>query len=479
MDTGWDDTIAAVASPLGCGARGILRVTGPDAWQAVIRVAEFPIDSEAPPLSEPFVRPALLKVKNIRQPWPATILYWPGQRSYTGQVCAEIHTIGSPVLLQACLAEMMVRQARPGEFTLRAFLAGRIDLSQAEAVAAVVAAGNDGELAAALRQLAGGIASPIRRLREELLDLLVELEAGLDFADEDLTFISRSDVEQRLRHARDQLQNLLGGLHARSDAREGHRVVLLGRPNVGKSSLFNALLEGERAIVADLPGTTRDCLAAETEWQGTPILLIDTAGVEDFSMSAEPRPLPAAFKRDGSPDDGSSEANPLPPDIAARRFSENAAQSADLLLFCTDCRSVVSQAERAFVTGVRSRCLLVATKCDLTEGWAFPPGIQPDVLTSAATGEGIQFLRNQIVSFLSQHASSRPMILSVASATRRCLDLALSALDEALALATDSLADEYLSASLRAALESLGEIVGAVYTEDILDRVFSRFCIGK
>jgi len=478
MGVTWDETIAAVSSPRGPAARGIVRISGPEAWAAVSRVVVSPDLAGQPPPSEATVIPVLLRPAEIRHAWPGELFYWPEGRSYTGQNCVEIHTWGSPALLEACLAALQVRPAKPGEFTLRAFLAGRIDLFQAEAVAAVIAAGNDEDLAAALKQLAGGIRPPLQSVRENLIDLLVDLEAGLDFAEEDISFLPRHEAKRRLRDAKDDLRRILDRLRSREDARRSYRVVLCGRPNAGKSSLFNAILEGEKAIVSDTPGTTRDYLAVETEQQGIPIMFIDTAGEEDFAPpdsrdSAVPNLSPKGASRGVESHSRGDALN-----AAAARSAWETISAADLIVFCTDCRWEFTDRERRFLAAVRERCLVAATKCDLAAA-GVPDASQADVRTSAATQEGVDQLREMIVTRLMDSGTSRDHLPSAGAHAQRCMLSAISALDEALDRLGDSLEEEYAAASVRAALDALGEIVGAVYTEDILERVFSRFCIGK
>lgn len=476
MGASWDETIAAVSSPLGPAARGIVRISGPEAWIAVARVVASPDLADRPPPSEATVMPVLLRPAEIRHAWPGEIFYWPEGRSYTGQTCVEIHTWGSPVLLEACLAGMQVRLARPGEFTLRAFLAGRIDLVQAEAVAAVIAAGNDEELAASLRQLAGGIRRPLQAIREDLIDLLADIEAGLDFAEEDISFLPRNEAERRVREAQDELRRILVRLRSREDARRSYRVVLCGRPNAGKSSLFNAILEGEKAIVSELPGTTRDYLAVETEHRGIPLTLIDTAGEEEFAAlesqhSAVPKLLPPDVVRhvEASPRGDALSA-------AAARSAWETIRAADLIVFCTDCRWELTDQERRFLAAVRRRCLVAATKCDLAGA---SDTSHADVRTSAASREGVDHLREMIVTRLTEPGTTRDELPPSGPHAQQCVLSAISALDEALKRLGESLEEEYVALAVRAALEALGEIVGAVYTEDILDRIFSRFCIGK
>ncbi|GAB4139370.1 tRNA modification GTPase [Thermopirellula anaerolimosa] len=480
MGATWEDTIAAVSSPLGYSARGIIRISGPDAWAATVRIVASPDLAGTPPPDEAVAIPVLLRAAHIRRNWPATVFFWPEGGSYTGQMSVEVHTWGGAVLLEACLAGLQVRPAKPGEFTLRAFLAGRIDLVQAEAVAAVISASSDEELFAALKQLAGGIRRPLQQVREDLLDLLVDLEAGLDFVEEDISFLPRGEAERRLDQAADELRRILARLRSREDARQSYRVVLCGRPNAGKSSLFNAILEGERAIVSDLPGTTRDYLAVEAELENIPITLIDTAGEENLITPASSVTAMGTLPQHASIADIATEPKADALSTAAAYSARESVSAADLIVFCADCRWEITELEQRFLSAVRDRCVIAATKCDLSPAKEESPELfQADIRTSSSTGEGIGRLRELIVARLTEIGNSRTDFAAIGASTQRCLLAAISALDEARDRLGDSLADEYVAASIRAALDALGEIVGAVYTEDILDRVFSRFCIGK
>ncbi len=282
-----NDTIAAVASAPGGAARAIVRISGPrvaDVLSPVFR-AEDPASLAtatgprrwAGVLVGPTAQHAELVL-------PGHLYFWPGTRSYTRQPLAEWHMLGSPPLVAAALCAVCAagaRQAQPGEFTLRAFLAGRLDLTQAEAVLGVIDANGPRDLQLALAQLAGGLAAPLHGLRSQLLDLLAHLEAGLDFVEEDIEFISAESLRAQLQSAAEQVDLLLSRLDQRMSAGEAPRVVLVGRPNVGKSSLFNALCGGPAALVADLPGTTRDFVRGMIDLGGVRCELIDTAGVDD------------------------------------------------------------------------------------------------------------------------------------------------------------------------------------------------------
>ncbi|MBL8827898.1 MAG: 50S ribosome-binding GTPase, partial [Planctomycetaceae bacterium] len=274
------DTIAAIASAPGGAVRGIVRLSGPQVLEILARCCrelEPPLASlrQATMLTGSFVLPA------IETRLEVNALVWPNTRSYTGQPSVELHLLGSPPLLQAVLDEVCradCRVALPGEFTLRAVLNGRLDLTQAEAVLGVIHAASDRDLRTALDQLAGGFGSLIRKLRGDLLDALAHLEAGLDFVEEDIEFVTRDELRTQLVIANQTVEQLTRRLDERATTVDLPRVVLIGEPNAGKSSLFNALAGRPQALVSDVAGTTRDYLAATIEMDGVACELVDTAG---------------------------------------------------------------------------------------------------------------------------------------------------------------------------------------------------------
>jgi len=284
-----DDTIAAIASPPGGAARGIVRLSGPrlrPCLEGCFRPAPY---VHIPSLARPTALPGLFWLPGVAAPLPGELYLWPGTRSYTGEPVAEIHTLGSPPLLDALLRTVCAagaRPAEPGEFTLRAFLAGRIDLTQAEAVLGVVDATNAQQLHVALAQLAGGLAQPLHRLRNGLLDLLADLEARLDFAEDEVPPLGPGELSGRLEEAARTIAGLVEQMDSRQETAELVRVVLAGVPNSGKSSLFNALVGEGRALVFDQPGTTRDYLVAEVDLAGARCQLIDTAGIQTAGFPA-------------------------------------------------------------------------------------------------------------------------------------------------------------------------------------------------
>lgn len=443
-----DDTIVAVASAAGGAVRGVVRLSGPEA----VRLAgAMCIDPPPAGLRSATAVDTAIRLEAARS-LPARLYVWPTTRSYTRQPTVELHTIGAPPLLdrivrQACTSG--ARLARPGEFTLRAFLAGRLDLTQAEAVLGVIDAGSEQALRAALGQLAGGIATPIAALREALLVLLADLEAGLDFADEDIEFISADVLAARLESVASALERLVEQVERRRVGTELPRAVLAGPVNAGKSSLFNAMvrrfgdpLTEVEAIESPEPGATRDYLQAAVRLAGTPCVLVDTAGAEELDLAD----TPAAH---------------------AQRMRLAAYQRAEVFVWCQE----VGGSPGLPPAGARE--LAVATKCD-----AEPHADSHQALpTSAKTGWGLDALAAAIAKRLD--AGGESLVPSTAERSVGSLRAALVAVQAAMELSKTGLSEELVATELRAALGELGQVAGVVYTDDVLDRVFSRFCIGK
>ena len=445
-----EDTIAAIGSAAGGALRGIVRVSGPRCVEVAQRIFEgADLDnSQLRLVRGPSLFVSVVKLPALETFLPATLYLWPSSRSYTRQPTAELHTLGSPPLLDGVLAEVCrhgARLAQPGEFTLRAFLAGRLDLTQAEAVLGVIDAGNEQQLKTALSQLAGGIAGPLFAVRSSLLDLLAHLEAGLDFVDEDIEFISREELLANLLVAAGQVEKVAGQMQSRGDASSIPRVVLFGLPNAGKSSLLNALAGEETALVSSVAGTTRDFVSRRVCWEGVELELIDTAGLDGLADDAIAGQAQAAAKTQTA--------------------------NCDLRLWCVE--GTVPAALEIPPADSLTPVLPILTKCDLFSS-PHPPNF---ISTSSRTGEGISELRHRIAAELScQPGDAVPI---TAARCRESLSLAAVALRRAIAAASDKAGEEFVAAEVRVSLDDLGQVLGAVYTEDILDRIFSRFCIGK
>jgi tRNA modification GTPase len=445
------ETIAALGSAPGGAARGLVRLGGPDLGSVLSRLVEPPLEWP----SKPVVTRVLLRVRGSLV--PAELSLWPTTRSYIGQPLAELHLHGSPPLLDAVLAACFEAGARPaerGEFTLRAFLSGRLDLTQAEAVLGVIEAETRAELTTALGQLAGGLGMEVQSARNSLLDLLADLEAGLDFADEHLEFVTHDELSRRLVEVARLVDELLARAAGRMRSRPIPRVVLAGPPNAGKSTLVNALAGRQVALVSDQAGTTRDYVSVEWAVDGVTIELVDTAGWE-----ASPEETIAG---------------------QAQSFRAEQWSQADLILLCTPADG--PEQHETWATLATVPTLGVLTKSDLMPGGHARSGQAEASLlrVSATEGTGLAELRSAIVARLATaSADGDALVATTAARCREGLVAARSALVRAIALVGLETDQELLAIEIREALDGLGRLVGAVYTDDLLDRIFSRFCIGK
>lgn len=429
-------TIAAIATPPGGGRRAVLRLSGPRALA----------------LGRETCRLAAEHALSRRGAWrgrfddgvaeqPVLALAMPGPHSFTGEDVLELHLVGSPPLVAAALARLVAlgaELARPGEFTRRAFESGRIDLSRAEGVLALVEAESDSERRAAAELCFGGLGKRLEALRESLLDLRVLCEASLDFDEADTGHVPLEELVERGERVRVALEEALGWERRRTRRGGAPRIVLAGAPNAGKSTLFNALT-GARAIVSDVAGTTRDALVAPWVVAGVPCELVDTAGL--------------------------SERFETGPDGHAQRFAKAEHAAADLVLRVGDAREAPPQA-----SGPRE--LVVLTQADRAEGPV------PGLVVSAVTGQGLAELERAVAQALWLRPPSG-VARELGERHVAALEHARERLDEALALARAQGPLDLVAEALRAALERLDEIEGHASPEDVLERIFARFCIGK
>ncbi|MCE9544862.1 MAG: 50S ribosome-binding GTPase [Planctomycetia bacterium] len=483
MLTNLDDTIAAIATASGGAARGVVRIAGP-------RVLEYvePTFHAADGASLREVRTATaiagrIDLAGLGRSLEAELYFWPTARSYTRSPLAEIHTLGSPPLLAAVLrtvCEQGARPAAPGEFTLRAFLGGRIDLAQAEAVLGVIDAQGQRQLRVALDQLAGGLSAPLLALRQSLVDLLADLEAGLDFVDQDIALVATTEQTARLVAAQQQIEGLLIQMQGRGEAGSVPQAVLLGMPNVGKSSLFNALLaqgntKRPAALVSDQAGTTRDYLVGTLRLGDTAVQLTDTAGLSAVRL------VSCEAGAWGNAPDLSTTA--LDPTHAAETATLAQRERAAVHVLCLDTSRPLLPAERDALRSERAGPqLIVLTKCDLPRQVPFDDVRLdgPAIETSATSGVGIARLAQALADAVAHvEPAEGSVVAATANRCRANLTAAADSLQAAVQLVAVGHQEELVAAELRAALVELGQVAGTVYTDDILDRIFSRFCVGK
>ncbi len=453
-----DDTIAAISTPLGQGGIGLVRISGPDALKiarSLFRPARGKADADW--------RPFHLRYGHIADPLTrehvdeVLVSYMPAPRTYTRQDVVEINCHGGIVPLRKVL-ELALREgarlAEPGEFTLRAFLNGRIDLAQAEAVLDIVNAHTEAALRLAVDQLDGRLSGQVRQVRQRLLSVMAYLEATIDFVEDD---IPPQDVRPDLREAAEALSHLLRGADQGIIYRQGIRTAIIGRPNVGKSSLLNALLRADRAIVTPIPGTTRDTLEETLNLGGIPLVLVDTAGIANASTDPVER-------------------------LGIER-SRDALRRADLVLMVIDGSQPLQTEDADIARLTEGRpTVVVVNKTDLPELVDlsdFLPGA-PRARVSALTGEGLDALRKTILDkVLGGEVLASDSIFVTSTRHKDILTRALEHVQAALGTLEQGLPADFVTIDLRAALDLLGEITGQTFTEDLLDNIFSNFCIGK
>ena len=453
-----DDTIVAISTPIGAGGIGIVRMTGPDS-EPILRHLFRPGHGSAPLQ----VEPRTLHYGHIADPVAGEIVdevlaaYMPAPRTYTRQDVVEINGHGGIVALRRILGLCLrhgARLAEAGEFTARAFLNGRLDLAQAEAVLDIVQAKTEVSLQAAVGQLAGRLSDQVRSVRRELVQVLAYLEASIDFEEDE---IPERDIASDLAHAGAALTHLLADADRGIIYRQGIRAAIVGRPNVGKSSLLNRLLRTSRAIVTDIPGTTRDTLEETLNLQGVPVVLVDTAGI--------------------------AEATEDPIERLGIERSRSTLAQADLALLVVDASQPLTNADRAIAALVQKTAIVVANKADL-----LPPATAIEspldgaacVLVSALTGQGLGALEEVIVeTVLSGRvaASEAPVVTSPRH--KEALSRALDHVNAACTAQREGQLLDLVAVDVSAAVNVLGEITGQTASEELVETIFSTFCIGK
>jgi tRNA modification GTPase len=451
-------TIVAPATPAGMGGVSIVRLSGPEAFPIAGRLVAVP------PRSVPPRTLRRCDVRDIEGNFldSGMAVFFPSPHSFTGEDVAELHLHGSPAVVEAVLRAACVAgaaPAEPGEFSRRAFENGKMDLTQAEGLADLIAARTDAAAKAALRQMRGGIREAILPLRERLLSLLILLSAAIDFAEEDdIPPVTNQQLEERVTDLSHALEPLLRSYSTGHRYRDGATVAIAGVANVGKSRLMNRLAGEERSIVTEVPGTTRDSLHAEVSVAGVPVLLVDTAGLRETGDPVE---------REGI------------------RRARDVIASADLVLFLLDGSRRAEEGDRLAYREIADRPhLLVLNKADLAaaeagEGFG-GEGIRGVVQISARTGEGVAALVEAVAREVGPGES---VILGQAPLTRArhrlAVETALSALARARESARAGLPLEFPAEDVREAAAALAGLLGEVAPEEVLDAVFGQFCVGK
>jgi tRNA modification GTPase len=449
-------TIVAVATPAGRGGIGVVRLSGVGALAVAGRVMPW------------FAREArvaqygLLREADGSRVDDAVATYFKGPASYTGEDVVEVAVHGSPVVLdwvvRACVAAGAV-PARAGEFTERAFLRGRLDLTQAEAVRDLIDAQTLGQARLAAEQMGGSIAARVRPVKTALVELIAALEAGIDFAEDDVDTLPAPAIMLRVEALLPGLRTLLASFAHGRLLREGLRLAIVGRPNAGKSSLFNRLVERERAIVTATPGTTRDVIAERIALEGIPVELLDTAGLRETEDEAE---------RMG----------------VAR--SREAMAEADAVLLVVD-GTVALEPDEGLVEALRGRPVVVAlNKCDVAVADVAVPWVSVadvavpwvSVRTSAVTGDGIEALRGALLGMVRGNASAGEATLTNLR-QRDAVAAAVDALVRGCAAAGAAVPHEMVLLDLYEGLRALDELTGQTTPDDVLNLIFSSFCIGK
>lgn len=446
------DTIVAISTPPGRGGLGVVRISGQAARAVATSILTLRRETEWTSWTAAY---GTLNDSGGNVIDQVVASYFAGPRSYTGEDVVEISCHGSPVVLRHAVeraCQCGARPAEPGEFTLRAYLNGRVDLPQAEAIRDLIESTTLYQARIAAQQADGSVSRRIRPVKEQLIELISLLEAGIDFADNDIDIAPNEELLRRLDPVEAGVTKLVKSFAFGKLVHNGFSLAIAGQPNVGKSSLFNRLLEQDRAIVTEIPGTTRDLVSETAAIGGIPIRFIDTAGIREGQDIVETLGIERSYQ---------------------------AIADADLSLIVVDASRPLNAADDALIERARQsgRFLLVANKCDLPAG----SGIDGAIAVSALTGAGIDLLRDRILSAVSPDDASAAQEEGFITSLRH--EQLLREAAEALAHARNAIGigipHEMLLLDLYAALRPIDAITGATTADDILNRIFSTFCIGK
>ena len=454
------DTIAAISTPPGRGGIGIVRLSGPEAASIAAQLVRLrqPLEHARARLADVLDEDSGSDATRIDE---ALVTFFAAPHSYTAEDLVEIAAHGSPVVLELLLRRALdlgARLAEPGEFTQRAFLAGRLDLTQAEAVRDLIEAQTLTQARQAASQMGGALSRRVGPVKQSLVELIALLEAGIDFAEDDVDVTPEAEIARRIGELTPPLSALEASFARGRIVHDGLTLAIVGRPNAGKSSLFNCLVERERAIVTATPGTTRDTVTERISLDGIPLELVDTAGLRETFEEVE--------------------------QLGVARSREALADAA-LVLVVLDATQPLNDEERRLLTAVEGRPALVAVnKSDLAgEGSAAQEvagvlaGV-PALATSALTGEGIAALRERILALATGGAASEPGMLT-SLRHHQAIETALAALADAAQANSTAIPHEMILLDLYRALGALDSLTGQTTSDDILNLIFSTFCIGK
>jgi tRNA modification GTPase len=449
--TDFEDTIVAISTPPGRGGIGIVRLSGPAA-----RIIAEPLLKLRHPLAPAQARFAEILDSTGETLDEAVVTFFEKPHSYTSDDIVEIAAHGSPVLLDHLLRQCLAagaRLAEPGEFTQRAFISGRLDLTQAEAVHDLIEATTLHQARIAAQQLGGSLSRHIAPTKQQLIALIAALEAGIDFAEDDIDLLPAHEISAQVQSIQAPLAALERTFTYGRIVREGFTLAIIGRPNVGKSSLFNRLIERDRAIVTANPGTTRDLVTERVSLEGIPVELIDTAGLRQSTDEAE--------------------------SIGIAKSREAMAE-ADVVLLVLDATAPVHQEDEVAIATLANRpFLVILNKQDLASSANLPKlDTYPVLKTSALTGTGLSELRRAILSLLTRETTTTETTLVTNLRQQQAVSAALAALNR-IQQATPIIPHEIILVDLYEALQALDALTGTTTSDDILNLIFSKFCIGK
>lgn len=454
-----EDTIAAIATAYGEGGIGIVRISGPETFSILEKVF-LPAGSGI--INRKLTYGYVEDPKNGNKIDEVLSVFMKAPHTYTREDVAEIHCHGSMVALRKTL-EVVLRQgarlAEPGEFTKRAFLNGRLDLSQAEAVIDMIRAKTDKTFDVALEQLDGQLSQKVIQIRQAILDLLVNLTVNIDYPDEDIEELTYEDLEINISQINDMIEKLLATADTGRIIREGLNVAIIGKPNVGKSSLMNELLKETRAIVTDIPGTTRDTIEEIVSIKNIPVRLTDTAGIRQTEDTIEKMGIEKSKKS----------------------FNE-----ADLIIFVMDSSREISQEDQEIIQYIGDRrAVVLINKIDLGKSWSRETieNLLPNASvleTSLLEKLGVEQIEQVILDMVYSGEVKQNESLMVTNVRHKeLLEKAKDALDDAAHMTLAREALDFIEVDIKNAYECLGEIIGETVSDDIINEVFSRFCLGK